>query len=104
MDIQSLPFNELLQQAVNGSTDAAHLLHERFESHLRRVIRRKLALPMRRFFDSHDFIQDVWTSFYASPPALGVFTRPQQLVAYLASVASHKVTDAFRNRRRPGEA
>jgi RNA polymerase sigma factor (sigma-70 family) len=98
MDIQSLTFTELLQQAIDGSTDAAETLHRRFASHLRRVIRRKLAVPLRRFFDSHDFLQDVWASFYASPPAPGVFTRPQQLVAYLASIASNKVTDAFRNR------
>lgn len=98
MDIHSLPFADLLQNAIEGSTEAAQLLHERFAPHLRRVIRRKLALPLRRFFDSYDFLQDVWASFYAAPPVPGIFTRPQQLVAYLAAIASHKVTDAFRHR------
>ena len=98
MDIHSLPFTELLQKAIDGSAEAAGVLHERFASHLRRVIRRKLAAPLRRFFDSHDFLQDVWASFYAAPPVPGTFTEPDQLVAYLAGMASHKVTDAFRCR------
>jgi RNA polymerase sigma factor (sigma-70 family) len=98
MDCQSLPFPDLLREAVNGSKDAARLLHERYASHLKRVIRKRLAIPLRRFFDSHDFLQDVWVAFYAAPPAPDAFRQSEQLVRYLASIATHKVTDAFRQR------
>ncbi len=96
MDLASLPFPVLLNLALDGDKEAAAFLHEQFASHLKRVIRRRLADPMRRFFDSHDFLQDAWKSFYAAPDVPRTFTRPEQLVRFLESIANHKVTDAFR--------
>jgi RNA polymerase sigma factor (sigma-70 family) len=98
VDIEAVPFADLLHMAMNGSPEAARVLHERFGPHLRRVIRRKLAPVLRREFDSQDFLQDVWASFFRAPAAARLFDQPEQLVAYLAGIAYHKVADVCRNR------
>jgi RNA polymerase sigma factor (sigma-70 family) len=100
MDIACLPFADLLQAALDGSSDAAQLLHQQYERHLLRVIRRKLTEPLRQLCESSDFLQDVWASFYASPPAPGKFSQPAELVAFLAGIASHKLADEARRRLR----
>ena len=55
---------------------------------------------MRSVFDSLDFTQDVWASFFTLPADGVTFAGPDALVDFLESVASHKVVEAFRRKMR----
>ena len=58
-------FALLMQSVREGSQEAARTLFERYGPHIRRVVRRKLHQKLRPQFDSVDFVQDVWASFFA---------------------------------------
>src|SRR5262245_4115649 len=92
-----MDFAELMQRLAAGSPDAADELYTLFGGHVRRIIRQRLGPQLRREFDSLDFLQDVWASFFAEPR---VFRLPSDLTAFLFSVARHKVTDKVRQRVR----
>src|SRR5205085_9277321 len=53
---------------------------------------------LRSKYDSADFVQSVWASFFALPPRPGAFDDPDRLVAFLVQVATHKVVDVVRQR------
>jgi RNA polymerase sigma-70 factor (ECF subfamily) len=95
---ESDDFTALMQRLNEGSQDAARELFERYGPHIQRVVRRKLDRKLRSKFDSLDFVQDVWTSFFAARQGRREFDRPEALVAFLANMAYHKVIDAFRQR------
>ena len=64
---------------------------------MRLVVRRQLPRLLRSRFDSLDFLQSVWASFFRrlrSDPEK--FEDPRYLVAFLAQVAKHKVIDEYR--------
>src|SRR5262249_10142289 len=61
-----------------------------------RVVRRRLSQKMRARFDSGDFEQDVWASFFAMPPDQVNFRSPDDLAAYLRAVARNKVIETGR--------
>ena len=82
----------------NGDENAAWDLIEQYEHHLRRVVRRKLDERMRSKFDSVDFVQMVWTSFFRHPSRVVGFDEPDQLIRYLVQVAKHKVIQEYRRR------
>jgi RNA polymerase sigma-70 factor (ECF subfamily) len=91
-------FTLLMQRLNSGDQSAAQELFERYGPHIHRVVRRKLNHKLRSKFDSLDFVQDVWTSFFTDRERPCEFTRPEALVAFLANMAYHKVVDAFRQR------
>jgi RNA polymerase sigma-70 factor (ECF subfamily) len=61
-------------------------------------VRRVLHRQLRPKFDSLDFVQLVWQSFFRMHDRAGRFERPQQLVAFLARVACNKVNLEARQR------
>jgi RNA polymerase sigma-70 factor (ECF subfamily) len=88
-------FDALLQRARAGCPDAARQLYDQYADHLRRIIRRRLSGPLRRVFDSTDFLQETWKDFYAK--ALDKrFACPGQLLAFLASMAEVRLLQAQR--------
>jgi RNA polymerase sigma factor (sigma-70 family) len=91
-------FQLLLERLRCGSPDAPDELMRRYGAHVLRVIRHRLDRRLRKEFDSLDFFQDVWKSFFEGPPPGGRFDSPEALIAYLARVAQHKVIDASRRR------
>lgn len=92
-------FAVLMGRVNAGSDGAARELFERYGPHIRRVVRRQLDRKLRTQFDSTDFVQDVWTSFFADRRrSRRRFEQPEALVAFLANMAYHKVVDAFRRR------
>jgi RNA polymerase sigma-70 factor (ECF subfamily) len=91
-------FHSLMRRVEGGCGEAAQELFTRYGPHILRVVRRKLDKKLRSKFDSLDFVQDVWTSFFAQGQLRRDFDRPEALVAYLANMAYHKVVDAFRQR------
>lgn len=80
-----------------GDEDAARELLRRYESKVRLVVRRQLPRLLRSRFDSQDFLQSVWGSFFrrmrAGPSEL---ESPANLVAFLARAARNKVIDEYR--------
>jgi RNA polymerase sigma factor (sigma-70 family) len=91
-------FNRLLGEAMNGSEEAARTLFEQYEEKLLKVIRRRLHKKVRSKFDSVDFAQDVWKSFFMAPAGKRVFKNPQELLAFLTTLAQNKVIEAIRQR------
>lgn len=86
---------ERLQQ---GSQDAAWELIGVYGPHVQRFVRRTLTQDLRSKFDSIDFAQIVWASFFRAPDRIRQMETPQQLMAYLAAMARNKVIDESRRR------
>jgi RNA polymerase sigma factor (sigma-70 family) len=91
-------FRLLLRQVQSGSHEAIRELIERYAPHIVRAVRRKLSKAIRAKFDSIDFAQAVWASFFAAPQKLVEFDRPEELIRYLAALAHNKVVDEIRRR------
>jgi RNA polymerase sigma-70 factor (ECF subfamily) len=91
-------FRQLMERVVAGSDEAASQLLARYGAAVLQAVRRRLNRQLRSKFDSLDFVQDVWASFFANPPRDGQLNRPELLVAFLTRVAKNKVVDATRQR------
>jgi RNA polymerase sigma factor (sigma-70 family) len=91
-------FQTLLKGIRAGSQDAARQMLAIYGKHVLRIIRRRLHKRLRAKFDSGDFAQSVWASFFTAPPSEGHFQRPEDLANFLAAVARNKVVDAVRQR------
>jgi RNA polymerase sigma factor (sigma-70 family) len=91
-------FAVLMRGLDAGSPEAAQEVIRRYGPHILRVVRRRLHHKLRPKFDSIDFTQDVWKSFFGDPARPRAFAQPEALVAFLATMAEHKVIDAFRQR------
>lgn len=89
-------FRSLMTRVGSGCPDAARELFDRYGDHVRRIVRRKLHQGLRSQYDSIDFTQDVWASFFTSPLEKCAFDTPESLVAFLSEMAFHKVSKAFR--------
>jgi RNA polymerase sigma factor (sigma-70 family) len=88
----------LMQRVKAGSPNAAAELLETFGPQLIRVVRRHLSPRLRAKFDSADFVQAVWGSFFANSDRLQAFEKPEELAAFLTTLARNKVVDEFRRR------
>src|SRR3954447_3283572 len=88
---------ELLARIKDGDEGAARELLTRYESKVRLVVRRQLPRLLRSRFDSIDFLQSVWGSFFrrikAGPNDLA---EEENLIAFLAWAARNKVIDEYR--------
>ena len=81
-----------------GSEQAAQDLIDDYGPHIQRVVRRKLNQQMRSKFDSEDFVQMVWTSFFTEPERILRFQEPAELIGYLAGMAVNKLMQESRRR------
>ena len=84
-------FDRLMEGVRNGSEDAAEELVARFDDDLRRAIRRVLNPVLRSKFDSIDFAQSVWRSFFCGCHAERRFDSAAQLKAFLMRMGRNKV-------------
>ncbi len=91
-------FRALMQKVATGSEEAAQELFRDYGPYLLHAIRRRLSKQIRSKFDSMDFAQDVWASFFAEVPEKRSFDSPEKLVAFLTKLARNKVLDAVRQR------
>ncbi len=89
-------FLDLMRRVQEGDEQAAEELHASYGEHILRVVRRRLHHPLRNRFDSCDFVQSVWKSFFARVTKTCQFDSPQALDAYLQKMARGKVADAYR--------
>ena len=65
--VQSSEFRDAIDQICSGSEEAAWNFIETYGPHIQRVVRRRLHQSLRSKFDSVDFVQMVWASFFADP-------------------------------------
>ena len=89
-------FQELLKSAAAGSDAARQELTQRYGDAIYRVVRLRLSSALRRRFDSDDFVQEVWVSFFKRDELLSRFDDATQLIAWLKTVAANKVIDECR--------
>lgn len=87
-----------MEQLQRGSQDAAWELIDVYGPHVQRFVRRSLTADLRSKFDSIDFAQIVWASFFRAPDRIRQMETPQQLMGYLAAMARNKVIDESRRR------
>jgi len=88
---------QFLARIQAGDEEAARELLTRYEAEVRLVVRRQLPRLLRSRFDSLDFLQSVWGSFFRkvrNGPA--EFEDSRHLVAFLARAAKNKVIDEYR--------
>jgi RNA polymerase sigma factor (sigma-70 family) len=72
-------------------------LVRRYLPHVRAAVRRRLAAGMRIRFDSQDFAQDVWLSFFRAAIDREDLRDEAVLVAYLSRMAQLKVAEEYRH-------
>ena len=94
--VNSTEFHELMDSLRSGSIAAVWQLIESYEPHIRRVISRRINSQLRSKYDTMDFVQMVWKSFFEDPQKIFRLTTPAQLGAYLRQMAQRKVTDEYR--------
>lgn len=91
-------FRSLVSQVKQGSEEAARELISQYGRHVMRVVRRSLDRQLRSKFDSMDFSQAVWLSFFRDRQKIAEFDQPHQLVVFLANVTRNKVIEETRRR------
>jgi RNA polymerase sigma factor (sigma-70 family) len=98
MSESSESFTELMNEVRSGSEVAAAKFLDLYGDHIHRAVRRRLNRVLRSKFDSQDFVQAVWVSFFRHRSQVARFERPEELVAFLTRVAGNKVIDECRRR------
>lgn len=93
-------FADLMQRVMRRSDAAAKELVERFGPRVLRMVRKHLPRALRSKYDSVDFVQAVWASFFVLPPDRLRFNSPDALGPYLGEMAANKVVDVIRQRLR----
>jgi hypothetical protein len=73
------PFQELLREAQQGSKEAAKELYETYVKYVLRCVRQRMYHKLRPRFDSQDFVQQVWASFFVGDAKLPDFETPEEL-------------------------
>lgn len=98
MELTEDQFLELMKEVGEGCEEAIGELVETYGDHVFRVVRSRLNRKLRASFDSADFYQAVWASFFAGRYSISHFTTSNQLVRFLETVAANKVIDETRRR------
>jgi RNA polymerase sigma-70 factor (ECF subfamily) len=93
-------FHHLIRAVLARDATAADQFCRSYESYILRAVRLRLMRRLRSKFDSHDFVNDVWASFFSRPPADAAFDNPDAVIAYLERMARNKVSQAMRQRLR----
>lgn len=91
-------FSILMDRVKCRSEGATRALVEEYGDLILRAVRRRLHRDLRPKFDSTDFVQAVWASFFAIDPDRVTFKQPAQLAVFLTRLAQHKVVECVRQR------
>lgn len=91
-------FHVLMQRVREGDQEAAWTLLETYGRFVLHVVRQHLSPQLRSKFDSMDFVQNVWASFFREPEAIRDFSHPKDLVNYLRAMARNKLGMEARRR------
>jgi RNA polymerase sigma factor (sigma-70 family) len=91
-------FHSLVRRVREGSEEAAWELVDQYGESILRAVRRALNERLRSKFDSLDFVQVVWNSLFRARDKLDRFGSPEELAAYLVTMARNKVGMEVRRR------
>jgi RNA polymerase sigma-70 factor (ECF subfamily) len=91
-------FNLLMARVQSGCQQAAAEVVRRYGGAIRKVVRRRLDQRLRPEYDSLDFLQEVWSSYFRTVRDC-TFQKPDDLISFLANLACNKITDAERHRQ-----
>lgn len=91
-------FHALMQRVRDGDQEAAWTLLDTYGRFVLHVVRQHLSPQLRSKFDSMDFVQNVWASFFREPEAIRDFSHPKDLVNYLRAMARNKLGMEARRR------
>jgi RNA polymerase sigma-70 factor (ECF subfamily) len=89
--------SDLITRAIAGDEEAARDFLLEFEGELRIMVRGQLPRKMRSHFDSMDFVQATWQSFFCDvegPPK--EFENVRHLLGFLAGIVRNKVYEEHR--------
>jgi RNA polymerase sigma factor (sigma-70 family) len=86
----------LLRRAQEGSDAASQLLFDRCRLPLLAVIRHVLRPPLRRLYDSDDFLNETFVKIFTTHFTDGILRSPETLWPYLKRIAENMVRDANR--------
>ncbi len=90
-------FADLMAQAKAGDQAAVRLVLSRFGREVQMMVRARLPRKLRNQYDSADFVQAVWQSFFADGPRQSPdFQRIAHFRKYLAGVARNKIYEQHR--------
>jgi RNA polymerase sigma factor (sigma-70 family) len=98
MPRQDDEFARLVGRVREGSEEAMVELVEKYGQHVYRAVRQKLNRAMRSKFDSGDFVQAVWASFFENRERILEFRSAKHLILFLGRIAHNKVIDEIRRR------
>jgi RNA polymerase sigma factor (sigma-70 family) len=84
-------FRELISRVSEGSEEAAWEIIDKHGDAIFRAVRRSLNSRMRQRFDSADFVQLVWKSFFHKRAGFERFSTPEEMAAFLVGMARNKV-------------
>src|SRR5437588_263211 len=87
----------IMERAKSGDDSAIREFRARFEGEVRTVVRGRLPRRLRTQFDSMDFVQAVWQSFFSGLRTRSLeFENIRHLRSFLAGVARNKVWAEYR--------
>lgn len=89
-------FDEMIAKVTAGDEVAVQTLLDTYGPHIVRVVRRRMNARIRERFDSQDFAQAVWASFFEHRSQIVRFQKSEDLIQFLSRVAANKVIDAGR--------
>jgi len=90
-------FSDCLARAKAGDAGAIREFLSRFENDVRIMVRARLPRKLRTRFDSVDFVQAVWQSFFSDLDRHDLnFDSEQHLRKFLAGVVRNKVFEQHR--------
>lgn len=90
-------FSQLIEACRLRDSAATSELVRRYLPHVRAAVRRKLSVALRGRFDTVDFAQDVWFSFFRVAIDRTDLLTEGALIAYLSEMARLKVFEEFRH-------
>jgi RNA polymerase sigma factor (sigma-70 family) len=88
-------FNELLRRARAGDDGAIRDFLSQFEQEVRTMVRSRLPRKLRNQFDSTDFVQAVWQSFFVEADSRQ-FENVEHLRGFLFGMVRNKVSEQHR--------
>ena len=100
MSREQQEFKELFERIRGGSEEAVRELLDRYGRHILTVIRQRLNYNLRSVYNSSDFLQEVWASFFTGKTAelQHIFHDSNALRNYLQRMAQNKVAEEARRR------
>lgn len=89
-------FRQLLSRVADGDNEASAELVSEYGGHILKAVRRRMNRSLRDRFDSQDFEQAVWASFFGHISVVQRIDSSGELAGFLTRMARNKVIDAGR--------